>query len=532
MAISLVLRFSAPCCLPIIFVQPWDKFGVIPHVDTDGYVCFAQNEGLIIDPNRFEEVVSTSLGRAIAQLRAGARRENSRDFIDEFLPYWNRQKEILKCQCFVEPSNEPKLIQVFVQGAKYTYVCDHEADVRAYLSGSETIHLTQRNALYVPLPIGTVIEPPHPDAGWSPMEATTVVSRCFDSRTAKKVSMLCHKLTKSEELVVARLPRTDGSGGALFGLKYEGVGKTHPLAGGPTPTALTPVSLSRCDRALLLPRGGANVDLHNKRVLVAGCGSVGGFLSVELARAGIGHLTLVDYDSLEEVNVFRHVLGRKHLNKKGTKAELLSKHISDNIPYMDVTPIPDRIEQAIKTGKADLSTVDLIVVALGDPTTELYLNRLAGDAPAKFPPLVFVWVEAYGIGWHVQVSNNAHEGGGCLECLYTNMPGDQSGLHCRASFAEAGQEFGRNFSGCSGLFIPYGSTIAMHAALLAIKSATDVLTGRELGNPQLSVKGSSSAFTEMGFTLTERYLKNTDVDLYEHRYDYVSPACAVCGDRP
>lgn len=530
-SLCLALRFSAPCCLPLVFMRPWDAFGVIPHVETDGYVCYAQNEGLILDPNRFEQVVSTALNDAIAQIRAGARGENSRDFIDEFLSYWNRQKGILKAQCFVEPSDEPKLVQVFVQGTTYNYVCDREADLRQYLSGSDAKHLTQRNALYVPLPVGTVIIPPHPDTGWSPAEATTSVSRCLEGRTAKKVSKLCRKLTKREELVIAHLPRTARNGGALFGLKYEGVREMHPLAGGPAPTSLIPVSLLRHDRSLLLPRGGANVELHDKRVLVVGCGSVGGFLSVELARSGIGHLTLVDHDDLEGVNVFRHVLGRKHLSGKGTKAELLTRYILDNIPYMDVTPIPDRIEQAINSGTVDLSSFDLVVVALGDPATELYLNRLAGDTPTKFPPLIFAWVEAYGIGWHVQVSNNAREEGGCLECLYTNLPGDQSDLHCRASFAEAGQEFGQNISGCSGLFIPYGSATAIHAALLAVEAATNVLMGQEVGNPQLSVKGPPRAFTDAGFTLTDRYLKNSNDDLFEQRYAYANPVCAVCGGR-
>jgi molybdopterin/thiamine biosynthesis adenylyltransferase len=530
-SLSLALRFSAPCCLPLVFMWPWDAFGVIPHIDTDGYVCYAQSEGLILDPNRFEQVVSTALGDAIAQIRAGARGENSLDFIDEFLPYWNRQDGILEAQCLVEPSNEPKLVQVFVQGTTYNYVCDREADMRQYLSGSDVKHLTQRNALYVPLPVGTVITPPHPNTGWSPTEATRIVSRCLNSHTAKKVTKLCRKLTKREELVIVHLPRTAGNGGALFGLKYEGVREMHPLAGGPTPTKITPVRLSRSDRSLLLPRGGANLELHQKRVLVVGCGSVGGFLSVELARSGIGHLTLVDHDGLEGVNVFRHVLGRKYLSEKGSKVELLTKYISDSIPYIDVTPIQDRIEQAINSGTVDLSSFDLVAVALGDPATELYLNRLAGNAPTRFPPLVFVWVEAYGIGWHVQVSNNARDGGGCLECLYTNLPGDQSDLHCRASFAETGQEFGQNISGCSGLFIPYGSATAIHAALLAVETATNVLTGQESGNLQLSVKGPPRPFTDAGFTLTARYLKNTNDELFKQRYAYANPVCVVCGGR-
>ena len=116
-SLSLALRLSAPYCLPFVFLRPWDAFGVIPHVDTDGYVCFAQNEGLILDPNRFEQVVSTALGDAIGQIGAGARKENSRDFIDEFLPYWNRQEGILEALSFVE------CLHSLVPVGAHSYLC-------------------------------------------------------------------------------------------------------------------------------------------------------------------------------------------------------------------------------------------------------------------------------------------------------------------------------------------------------------------------------------------------------------------------
>ena len=530
-SLSLALSFSSPYYLPLVFMHPWDAFGVIPHVETDGYVCYAQPDGLIIDPNRFEEVVSTSLNNAISQIRAGARKENTSDFIDEFLSYWNRQKEILDIGSFVEPSNEPKLVRVFVEGNTYKYVCDRKNDLKDFLSGADAKHFTLRNALYIPLPDGTVIIPPHPNTGWSPAEATAVLFGYLNNIATKNIAKLCCKLTKREELVIVHLPLMAANGGALFGFRYEGVDTIHPLAGGPPPKSIRPVRLSRYDKSFIMPRGGANVNMYDKRVLIVGCGSVGGFLAVELARAGIRHLTLVDHDHLDVANIFRHVLGRQYLSEKGSKAELLAKHIADNIPYMDVLPVPYRIEQAIKNGAVNPSGFDLIIVALGVQATELYLNRLAKDANGYFPPLIFSWVEAYGIGWHVQVSNNIVGKEGCLECLYTNLPDDKSGLHCRASFAEAGQKFGQNMSGCSGLFLPYGSAIAVHAALLAVETAIDVLKGDELGNPQLSIKGSSRAFTEAGFTLTDRYRKSSNEDLFQQRYAYANPACSVCGGR-
>ena len=42
--------------------------------------------------------------------------------------------------------------------------------------------------------------------------------------------------------------------------------------------------------------------LHKKRVLVAGCGGLGGYITENLLRLGIGHITAVDGDSFDVSN--------------------------------------------------------------------------------------------------------------------------------------------------------------------------------------------------------------------------------------
>lgn len=531
-SVTVAPKLGFPFALPLVFMKPWDAFGVIPHVGEDGYVCFIHDEGLIIDANRWQAVVSESLQKALAQLRAGASGQNIKDFADEFQTYWNRQEGIVSVESLVAPTDEPKIVQVFLKEFSYAYVCDKEADLIRYRSGRPINHLTQRNALYVPLPVGAVLVPPHPCRSWTPEQATKAIVNYLDSPTKKKISKLSRKLDKTKEFVIVYLPRPDGDGGTLFGLDFTGIGDTHPLVEGPTPTSVSPFGLVRHDRAYVQPRGGGRLELHNKNVLLIGCGSIGGFLALELARAGIGRFTLIDHESLSVENVFRHALGMKYLDKK--KGAALKDYMVQNIPYLDIEAVDMRIEEAIANGKLDLTSFDIAVVALGYPPIELHLNRLSRESKTAFPPLVFVWVEAYGIGGHVLVSNNRQSDtarNGCLECLYTPLPGDRDGLHCRASFAKAGQDFGRNLSGCSGLFTPYGSTTAVRAALLATETVVDVLLGREKGNPLLSFKGCSAEFETQDYELTDRYKKMSEDDLHSYRYDYVNSACPVCGGK-
>ena len=47
------------------------------------------------------------------------------------------------------------------------------------------------------------------------------------------------------------------------------------------------------------------VNLSNSRVLVCGCGALGSILANTLARAGVGHIRIVDRDFLELNNLQR-----------------------------------------------------------------------------------------------------------------------------------------------------------------------------------------------------------------------------------
>jgi len=59
--------------------------------------------------------------------------------------------------------------------------------------------------------------------------------------------------------------------------------------------------------ALLLGKENMN-RLKRAHVLIVGCGAVGGYAIEALARAGIGQLTIVDFDDVSESNINRQIL--------------------------------------------------------------------------------------------------------------------------------------------------------------------------------------------------------------------------------
>jgi hypothetical protein len=288
---------------------------------------------------------------------------------------------------------------------------------------------------------------------------------------------------------------------------------------------LVPVSLVRLDRGFLIQRGGGQKDLVGKRVLLVGCGAVGGHLAFELVKAGMLNLTLIDPDTLMPENSYRHVLGREYWSN--SKAASLKREIEAQLPYARITAVTDHIENALASSIVDLSRYDLAIMATGNPTVELDMNARI-HAQEAGPAAIFTWLEPLGIGGHALLTRRGCNAG-CLECLYTPPDGDEEMLVNRSSFAAPGQSFARALSGCASLYTPYGSIDAVRTAALAARLAVDALTGKEQGNPLHSWKGDASEFTQEGFHLSNRY-SASDAELRRHRYSYQSPRCRICGE--
>ena len=86
--------------------------------------------------------------------------------------------------------------------------------------------------------------------------------------------------------------------------------------------------------ALLLGECGVE-KLHESRVAVFGLGGVGGFCAEALARAGVGHLTLVDKDVVEESNINRQIVAL--MSTVGQhKTEIMRRRIADIDPACNV----------------------------------------------------------------------------------------------------------------------------------------------------------------------------------------------------
>ncbi len=89
----------------------------------------------------------------------------------------------------------------------------------------------------------------------------------------------------------------------------------------------------RFSRMQLLVGSAAMVGLKNSRVAIFGIGGVGSYAAEALARAGVGHLTLVDFDEICLTNVNRQIhalnstIGHKKVEAMAERCRLINPQL-------------------------------------------------------------------------------------------------------------------------------------------------------------------------------------------------------------
>ena len=96
------------------------------------------------------------------------------------------------------------------------------------------------------------------------------------------------------------------------------------------------MNYNQFQRTLLLLGDSSFNQLRKAHVMVIGCGAVGSFAIEALARAGVGHLTLVDGDIVQETNINRQLCAT-HDTLGQPKTEVLKNRIDTICPDTQVS---------------------------------------------------------------------------------------------------------------------------------------------------------------------------------------------------
>lgn len=118
--------------------------------------------------------------------------------------------------------------------------------------------------------------------------------------------------------------------------------------------------------------------LQDARVAVFGLGGVGGYTVEALARSGVGHLDLIDNDTVSLSNLNRQILAT-HRTIGMAKTEAARLRVLDINPSCHVTT-HDLFYTPETAGQFDFSRYDYIVDAIDTVTGKLQLVQQAKDA--------------------------------------------------------------------------------------------------------------------------------------------------------
>jgi len=100
-------------------------------------------------------------------------------------------------------------------------------------------------------------------------------------------------------------------------------------------------------------------DLQNKTVGIAGCGGLGSNCAVALARVGVGHLIIVDFDIISESNLNRQYYFYDQIGSP--KIQALKENIERINPLVKVTAINLKLDD--QNIKDIFDGVDVLVEA-------------------------------------------------------------------------------------------------------------------------------------------------------------------------
>lgn len=179
---------------------------------------------------------------------------------------------------------------------------------------------------------------------------------------------------------------------------------------------LSTIDLSRYARQIRYPGMGEEGQrkLLQKRALVCGCGALGSVIANTLARAGVGHLRIVDRDYLELNNLQRQVLYDEEDVRSGLpKAIAASEKLSRINSQIEIEPHVADVDARNMTELC--KDVDVIV----DGTDNFETRFLLNDASVKFD---IPWVFGGCIGADGQTMSIIPRKTACLRCLMLDGP--------------------------------------------------------------------------------------------------------------
>lgn len=529
-SINLIIAFDKhfPLRLPVFYVNNDNVFRV--HVESDGKICLYDKSSMLIKKEMPDQLLLDCYDQAIKILNIlPGTDEYNHEIFREFDAYWMKigsSRWVYSCFDTSEVTyNEYNMF--FSSNIRVVAKTENDALVMAYnnLNAKRKESDFYKKCLVIRLRKKSSLISIRENYKWKALR-NYILSNISASYKKRFEKFLQKKIKKIVQYIF--LVYETPMGDIVFGFRIDISGKKYMQISNVVNAKIEPVYVKRIDYNYLLARVNSKTSLRDKKILLLGAGSIGGFLANNLCQMGVTQLDILDMDTFHEENVCRHFLGfDSAVNRIMTnKADLLKEQLEKMYPYVDIDSLNYKersVEEFIVQYKR-FENYDVIISALGEPTLNLEINRILYQERI-LTPFVCCFNEPYGIGGHVIVANL--DKNSCLQCLYTKINASEI-TSFRASLVEEGQAFKKNVSGCSGAFVPYSSLDSQQTAILAARLVVKVLRGEIIENTIETWIGPCNELMSNHFRASEYYnilCKNKEYV----RTKFGNAHCAICG---
>jgi sulfur carrier protein ThiS adenylyltransferase len=138
---------------------------------------------------------------------------------------------------------------------------------------------------------------------------------------------------------------------------------------------------------------GVTEKLRHKKVFVAGAGGLGSNVCIMLARAGIGHITVVDFDLVEASNLNRQQYFRDQVGMP--KVTALKENLLRINPKLQITAIQEKLTLK-NCGELVSEKTDLIFECFDNAAAKAMLTTFALSERQNIPAIAVSGVAGLG----------------------------------------------------------------------------------------------------------------------------------------
>lgn len=425
------------------------------------YICLYESSTLIEYIHTDEEKIRACIDRLIALINL-SQKEIVNEFQKEFLYYWeqscltNSEYRKNKYQLFIDEEEKYQWLEYQI----YQYNCIRLTKSNRFFNDENKKKYVDEKfpVLYLPITNSQGIIPPTKDQVWGSKEINDIVNGVMYQRISTEAFQEIKNNSFSYGKIFIVFMLNSLHFGCIVKFKTPNSEKLlHKFES--QIVDVIPVSIKRCDFEFLNRQIGNTSS--NQHIVIVGVGSLGSYIASELVRSGYKNLTLIDDDTYEYENTFRHNI--IYFSSGLSKCELMEHQLNTIHPEVNINVINDCLSSR-KIDSYPIASADILIFAVGSSDVQLRMNKVFIKSEINVPTF-YAWLEYNGESSHIAVVNDYKLG--CFECLFT----DNDGKLCQNIVNRVKNEeiqYIRN--GCGGTRVPYGNQILLVTSAMLLKA--------------------------------------------------------------